>query len=174
MGFFSGLDTEAYDRQYSDQDLIKRIIKYFSNHAKRLGVITIFLVFIAISGASIPILVSRLVDELSAGIQGNDIWLLSGAVLAAGVLVWASNWVRRRLLGRITQDVIMDIRVEAFRAAAGHDLSFYDEFSSGRIVSRITSDTREFGQMVILVTDLITQLVQAILVAVVLFSREPQ
>jgi ATP-binding cassette subfamily B protein len=174
MGFFSGLDTEAYDRQYSDKDLIRRIINYFKPQFKRLWVISIFLVFIAVSGAAVPILVSRMVDQLSQEMQGNEIWILSGAVLASGILVWASNWMRRRILGRMTQDVIMNIRVEAFRAAAGHDLSFYDEFSSGRIVSRITSDTREFGQVVILVTDLITQLVQAAIVAVVLFSQEPQ
>lgn len=174
MGFFSGLDTEAYDRQYSDKELVRRIIKYFGCHVKRLSWMSLSLVFIAIAGASVPILVSRMVDALSADMQGNEIWLISTAVLAAGILMWAANWVRRRFLGRITQDVIMDIRVEAFQASARHDLSFYDEFSSGRIVSRITSDTREFGQMVILVTDLISQFVQAAIIAGVLTSREPQ
>jgi ATP-binding cassette subfamily B protein len=174
MGFFSGLDTEAYDRQYSDRDLIRRIIKYFKPHTRRLLVVAFFLALIAVSGAAVPVLVSRTVDTLSQQMETRQIWLLSGAVLLSGVFAWGGNWVRRRLLARITQDVIMDIRNTAFRAAARHDLSFYDEYSSGRIVSRITSDTREFGQMVILVTDLVTQLVQAGLVAFVLFSTEPQ
>ncbi|MDH5506856.1 MAG: ABC transporter ATP-binding protein/permease, partial [Anaerolineae bacterium] len=39
---------------------------------------------------------------------------------------------------------------------------------SGRIVSRITSDTRDFGQMVTLVTDLISQVFQALIIGVVL------
>jgi ATP-binding cassette subfamily B protein len=60
--------------------------------------------------------------------------------------------------------------MDAFRAAAEHDLSFYDEFSSGRIVSRITSDTREFGQVVTLIADLVSQLTQALLLGVVLFN----
>ena len=46
--------------------------------------------------------------------------------------------------------------------------------SAARIVSRITSDTREFGQVVILVTDLVTQLVQAALVAAALMAAEPR
>jgi ATP-binding cassette subfamily B protein len=174
MGFFTGLATEAYDRQYSDRELVRRIVKYFKPQVKRLVVVSIFLALIAVSGAAIPILVSRTVDQLSEQMDVNQIWLLSGAVLAAGVFAWGSNWVRRRLLSRATQDVIMDIRVQAFRAAANHDLSFFDEFSSGRIVSRITSDTREFGQVVILVTDLVTQLVQAALVAAALISAEPR
>ncbi len=174
MGLFSGLETEAYDRQYSDRELILRIIRYFKPHSKRLLVVAVFLALIAVSGAAVPVLVSRTVDTLSQEMQVSQIWILSGAVLAAGVFVWGGNWVRRRLLARVTQDVIMDIRTQAFRAAAEHDLSFYDEYSSGRIVSRITSDTREFGQVVILVTDLVTQLVQASLIAAVLFSAEPQ
>ena len=174
MVFFSGLDTESYDRQYSDRDLVRRIIQYFKPYSKGLLVVAFFLALIAISGAAVPVLVSRAVNALDQQIENSQIWILSGAVLVSGVFSWGGNWVRRRLLARITQDVIMDIRVQAFRAAASHDLSFYDEFSSGRIVSRITSDTREFGQVVILVTDLVTQLVQAGLVAFVLFNAEPQ
>jgi ATP-binding cassette subfamily B protein len=174
MGFFSGLATEAYDRQYSDRELIRRIIQYFKPQRKRLLVVSIFLILIAVSGAAVPILVSRTVDALSQEMDAAQIWILSGAVLFSGVFVWAGNWVRRRLLARATQDVIMDIRAEAFRASANHDLSFYDEFSSGRIVSRITSDTREFGQVVVLVTDLVTQFVQAGLVAAALVAAEPK
>src|SRR4030042_1010378 len=60
------------------------------------------------------------------------------------------------------------MRMDAFRAALGHDLSFYDKFSSGRVVSRITSDTREFGQVVIIITDFITEISQAAILAIVL------
>jgi ATP-binding cassette subfamily B protein len=173
MGFFSGLATEAYDRQYSDKELVRRIIQYFKPHTRRLSIVGIFLALIAVSGAAVPILVSRTVDSLNEQMDVHQIWLLSGAVLFSGIFVWGSNWIRRRLLARTTQDVIRDIRVEAFKAAANHDLSFYDEYSSGRIVSRITSDTREFGQVVILVTDLVTQFVQAGIVAAALTAAEP-
>jgi ATP-binding cassette subfamily B protein len=69
-------------------------------------------------------------------------------------------------------DVVFTLRTDSFRAATEHDLSFYDEFSSGRVVSRITSDTREFGQLVVLVTDLMSQIAQAIILGVVLVSIE--
>ena len=60
----------------------------------------------------------------------------------------------------------------SFRAAAEHDLSFYDQFSSGRIVSRITSDTNDFGQLVVIVTDVGSQIVQAVILGVVLFRTD--
>ena len=49
------------------------------------------------------------------------------------------------------------LRQDAFTASVNHDMSFFDEFQSGRIISRITSDTQEFSQVVLLVTDLVGQ-----------------
>jgi len=95
---------------------------------------------------------------------------LGGAILAAGVFSWLGNWARRRLTVRIIGDTVMAMRRDAFTAAAEHDLSFYDEFSSGRILSRITSDTQDFGQLVLLITDLISQFFQAILLGIVLVN----
>jgi ATP-binding cassette subfamily B protein len=172
MGFFSSLDIEAYDRQYSDWELVKRVATYFRKQSRRLAVISILLALMAAAGASVPILVSRTIDELSAQVPIKTTLLLGGAVLFAGVFLWGANWVRRRLTVRAVEDVVLNIRLDAFRAAAAHDLSFYDEYSSGRIVSRITSDTREFGQVVNLITDLISEFIQAGILAVALISIE--
>jgi ATP-binding cassette subfamily B protein len=69
-------------------------------------------------------------------------------------------------------EIVMALRSDAFRAAAGHDLSFYDEYASGKIVSRITSDTQDFGSTVVLIADLISQFAQAILLGIVLITIE--
>jgi len=174
MGFFSGLDTEAYDRQYSDRQLVRRISQYFRRQVRRLIALSFFLILIAVAGAAVPILVSQTIDQLQGDVDPRTIWYLGGAVLFSGVFVWAVNWARRRLTARAVGDVVLDIRMDAFRAAAAHDLSFYDEFSSGRVVSRITSDTREFGQVVSLIADLVSQVVQAFLIGAALASTEPE
>ena len=174
MGFFSGLNNEGYDRQYQDRELVRRIADYFRAYGRQIIIIGISLLLVSLASAAAPILVGRAVDLLGDNLDMNAITLISGAVLLTGFIIWGANWVRRRLTSRAVGDMVMTLRTDAFSASAGHDLSFFDEYSSGRIVSRITSDTREFGQVVVLITDLVTQLVQAILVAVVLFSAEPQ
>ncbi len=168
MGFFSGLDTEAYDRQYSDRALVARLASYFRPHLRRLAWVVSLVLVLALSGAALPVLVARGVDALATSMDDALVWLLALAVLMTGVVNWAANWVRRRLTQRIVGDIILRLRAEAFDAAAHHDLSFYDRFSSGRIVSRITSDTNEFGQVVVLVTDLSAQLLQAVVLGLVL------
>jgi ATP-binding cassette subfamily B protein len=172
MGFFSGLDAEAYDRTYTDRELIRRMAEYFRPHARRLLVVAIALLIISGAGAASPILVSRGVDLISGDESPRLLVLLTFLLFLMGLVVWGANWMRRRLTSRAVADVMLQLRRDAFSAAAEHDLSFYDEHPSGRIVSRITSDTQEFAQVVILVTDLINQVIQAVILLVVLLGIE--
>ncbi len=170
MSFFSNLDTERYDRKYSDQQLAVRMGSYFRGHNRRLIAIAIFLLFMSLAGAAQPWIVARGVDALQQDMLLENILILGGVILLIGLGNWFANWMRRRLTVRVIGDTVLALRNDAFRAAAEHDLSFYDEFSSGRIVSRISSDTQEFGQVVLLITDLISQFVQAAILGAVLIS----
>jgi ATP-binding cassette subfamily B protein len=172
MGFFAGLNDEKYDRQYSDRELMRRIIEYFKPQTKRLSWVIVLVVILAGIGAALPVVVARMVDSLKAQPSLQAIGIVSLAVLLIGISLWGLNWARRSLVVRAVGDVVLDLRTRAFRAAAEHDLSFYDQFSSGRIVSRITSDTNDFGQLVVIVTDVGSQIVQAVILGVVLFRTD--
>jgi ATP-binding cassette, subfamily B, bacterial len=170
LSFFAGLDSEAYDRQYTDRELVARMAGYFRPHLKKLFFVVVLLLVIALGGALTPLIVSRGVDALGESLTISNVAVLSGAVLVAGMVAWGANWARRRLTVRMIGDIVLALRDDAFKAAMAHDLSFFDEFSSGRVVSRITSDTQEFGQTVVLVTDLVSQFVQALVLGIILIS----
>ena len=172
MGFFTGLNDEKYDRQYSDRELVRRILSYFKPQTRRIAWIVLLVVVLAVIGAALPVVVGRMVDLLEGQTSLRAITLVSGAVLSIGIGLWGLNWARRSLVVRAVGDVVLELRTRAFRAAAEHDLSFYDQFSSGRIVSRITSDTNDFGQLVVIVTDVASQIVQAVILGVVLFRTD--
>ena len=172
MGFFGGLSTEAYDRQYSDRQLVGRMAGYFNPHRRRILQILGFLILMAVAGAASPLIVSEGVNLLKDNLGYVTIGLISASILTVDVLNWLANRMRRRLTVRTVADVVMSLRTDAFRAAAEHDLSFYDQFSSGRIVSRISSDTQDFGQIIILVTDVLSQIVQVVILAAVLIGIE--
>src|SRR5215207_549188 len=172
MGFFAGLNDEKYDRQYTDRELLRRILSFFKPQKARLLWALALIVMLAGIGAALPIVVARMVDLLKGQATLQAITLVSLAVLVIGIGLWGLNWARRSLVVRAVGDVVLELRTRAFRAAAEHDLSFYDQFSSGRIVSRITSDTNDFGQLVVIVTDVGSQIVQAIILGVVLFRTD--
>jgi len=172
MGFFAGLNDEKYDRQYTDRELTGRIAGFFKPQVKRLAVVSALVIVIAGIGAALPVVVSNMVNLLKGEPTFTAISLVALTVLLIGIGLWGLNWARRSLIVRAVGDVVLDLRTRAFRAAAEHDLSFYDQFSSGRIVSRITSDTNDFGQLIVIVTDVIAQFVQAIILGVVLFRTD--
>ena len=68
MGFIlDGLETESYDRNYSDRDLLKRIVDYFRPHAKRVLGIGLLILLNSATGTAGPILLSLVgTDRLAA------------------------------------------------------------------------------------------------------------
>ena len=156
MGFiFDGLDAEAYDRRYSDRALVARVIGYFRPQLGRMLVVAGAVVLQALLDVSLPILISRTLDQLTAG-QANLV--LSAALIAViGSLAWVFNFVRRSFSARAVAAVVLKLREDAFDAALKRDMSFYDQFVSGKIVSRVNSDTQAFAQVVTLTMDLFSQ-----------------
>lgn len=164
MGFMrSGLGNEAYDREYGNRELVARIAAYFRPYAKRFSLIVAMVTLFSVSGAMLPIVVSWGVELVVENQTGNAavVGALVASVFTIGVLGWLVNWIRRIQTSKLIGDVILDLRRDAFRAVMNHDLSFFDKYQSGRIVSRITSDTDEFGRVAVLVTEVVTQLLLA-------------
>ncbi|MEO8083701.1 MAG: ABC transporter ATP-binding protein [Ardenticatenales bacterium] len=168
---FNNLDVEAYDRQYSDRELIRRALAYFAPHRARMVRVIAGTLLVAALSAGVPIMLKVAMGRFevagAAAVPRGVIAVLVGYLFVSWVAIWFGNFVRRRAMVAAIGDVVLTLRRDAFAAAAAHDLSFFDRFSSGRIVSRITSDTTDFGQSVALVGDLVSQVGEvAILLAV--------
>ena len=55
MGFFSSLDIEGYDRQYTDKQLVSRAAEYFRPYTLQLVTVTLLLLVIALASAATPL-----------------------------------------------------------------------------------------------------------------------
>ncbi len=171
----AGLTAEAYDREYSNRQLVQRIAGYFRPWWLRLLLIITMVSLLSLMGAAMPILVAKGVEALDKGDQNRQLAaILVATVMVIGVLIWALNWVRRLNTSKLIGDVILAMRTEAFDAVMNHDMSFFDQHQSGRIVSRITSDTDEFGRVAVLITELFTQLLIVVILVVYLWQIDPK
>ena len=175
MGFLlDGLDTEGYDRTYGDRELLRRILRYFRPKLSSMITVAVMIVLYSATQAAVPLLVSWGVDRIEAGTVASVGWLLTGAMLVVGVLGWGFNFVRQWYSARVTGDVVLDLRRDAFDAVLERDMSFYDEHPSGKIVSRVTSDTDDFATVVNLTMNLISQVLLVGFVTALLFQRSVQ
>jgi ATP-binding cassette subfamily B protein len=171
MGFvLDGLDTEAYDRNYSDKELLGRLIAYFRPYTRQMILVAVMIALNSVAGTGGPILISRALDIVAQDPSVEKMLLLTGGVLLLGVAAWTVNYVRQMISARVVGNVVLQLREDVFDATIQHDLSFYDEHPSGKIVSRVTSDTQDFSDVVTLTMDLLSQVLLVIILSIWLFS----
>ncbi|MFZ4656795.1 MAG: ABC transporter ATP-binding protein [Caldilineaceae bacterium] len=174
MSIMGGLNAEEYDRSYSDRELVKRIVAYFRPQRQRMVLVTAMVLLISLLGTVTPIVISRGIDQLDQNPQLQWLLAFAAAVTVLGALNWAFSFVQQRFSARAVSDVVLALREDAFRAVMRRDLSFFDQHASGRIVSRVTSDTQDFATVVTLTIDLLSQLVLVVVISAVMLSRNVQ
>jgi ATP-binding cassette subfamily B protein len=171
MGFImDGLDAEAYDRTYKDSELVRRIVAYFRPEAGRIAAVAVMITLNSVANLALPVVISNVLDRVQTDLSIRT--LLVAALLVAGIasLGWVFNWVRGRASAEAVGNVVARMREDAFDAILRRDLSFYDQFPSGKIVSRITSDTQAFTQVVTLTMDLLSRILTVFLLVGYLFT----
>ncbi len=172
MGFvMHGLDAEDYDRQYSDRELIRRIGGYFRPAVGAMALVGVMITLNSIMQMIQPLAISEGIDRIRDEGAGAVLWWLTAVILLAGVLAWGFNYIRQVVTARVVGDVVLALRTDAFDATMDRDLSFYDTNPSGKVVSRVTSDTDDFANVVTLTMNLLSQILLVFIVIGILYSR---
>jgi len=171
MSLYYGLEADSYDRQYSDSYLFRRILSYVATYKPHLLTIVVMVLIVASMNALRPILIAVGVEALED--EGDFFSLLVAALLLSAVTEYFSNWLRHRMFNRVIAGIVNQMRKDAFAAAVHRDLAFYDDHKTGKVVSRISSDTQEFADIVQIASVLISQLVAVLFILIALIDRSP-
>ena len=165
---FGGLQGDNYDRNYSDAYLFSRVGDYMRGHKRQVGLGLLGFLVAGIMRAASPVAISAAVDELINGSGALNLVFLVLTVIA--VTGYVSNYSRRRFTVIVIGRIVAQMRKDAFEAAIERDLAFYDRHKTGTVVSRITSDTQEFGEVMLLGSDVIAQFLTVIVLFVALLG----
>ncbi len=174
MSIMGGLTAEEYDRSYSDWQLVRRIAAYFRPHLGEVALVAFMVTLTSFVATVTPIIVSRGIDALGGNPQLQLLLTMAAVVTLLGALGWVFNFIQQRFSARAVGSVVLALREDAFRAVMRRDLSFYDQYASGRIVSRVTSDTQDFATVVTLTIDLLSQLVLVVVISIVMLIQNTQ
>lgn len=175
MGFImDGLDAEAYDRKYTDAQLVRRILGYFRPQARKMLTAAAMILATAALDTLLPIVVSHSLDYIQTDPATQMVLLIGvGLMLLAG-LSWVFNVIRQTFAAQAIGDVVLKMREDAFDAVVSRDLSFYDTFASGKVVSRVTSDTQAFAQVITLTMELLSRVALVVLLLAYLLTVSVQ
>ena len=165
---FGGLQGDRYDRQYSDAYLFKRIAHYLGEYKWQVALGLLGFLIVGIVRAVRPVFISAAVDELVGG--SGFLSLLLTMLTIVTVIEYISNYGRRRFTVVIIGKMVAQMRRDSFKAAVERDLAFYDRHKSGAVISRITSDTQEFGDVMLLGSDVVSQFLSVVILFAALLS----
>ena len=165
-----GLEAEEYDRKYQDKDLLKRIVSYFSPYKRAMLLVIFFLTISSLTIAFQPIIVSLIISNLETTPDLVYILFLIFIIFTFSISSWVFNYIRQIYSNRVIGSVVLDIRRDAHQSVVNHDLSFFDKNPIGKIVSRINTDSRDFGETVGLSIEVVSSVVVLVLLIIVMLT----
>jgi ABC-type multidrug transport system fused ATPase/permease subunit len=117
MGFvLEGLDTEDYDRNYSDRELLSRIIDYFRPFRRQMILVAVAITLNSAAGSAGPILISKAIDLVALDPSLQVILFMTAGVLLLGVTAWVFNFIHQYFAARVVGDVVLKLREDVFEA----------------------------------------------------------
>ncbi|HSL42746.1 MAG TPA: ABC transporter ATP-binding protein [Anaerolineales bacterium] len=137
---------EQLDKGY-DPKVVRGLLQFLKPYSGQMLISLLFMVIVTAASVSGPYFVKLAIDEGIA--QNNLVALRNIALIYFGVsLVQViTNIARVRLMSRVGQHILYDVRTALFNHLQNLSLSFYNRYSVGRVITRVINDVgtlREF------------------------------
>lgn len=151
-GVFSIADPdERKFRKFSDRDLVKKLLSYILKYRRNLVIVGFSLAYAAVVGVAGPYLLGIVaLNDIFAG----KFWGYTGVVgaISAYAVIYLINYItenkRTYHMQIMGQNVIQDIRRDAFVKLQELSASYYSKHETGRIMSYITNDVDALADFV--------------------------
>ena len=135
-------------RSKKNQETLKRILIYIRQYKWQVGIsLALALVIVALT-LYVPILIGQAVDVIVS--PGNvDFSRLTEILEKIGVSVGVTalaQWLMNHINNKITYQVVMDIRTQAFERLEHLPISYIDSHTSGDVLSRVITDVDQFSE----------------------------
>src|SRR5215510_7826642 len=137
---------EAYDKGY-DPNVARGLLQFVKPYTGRMLFALMLMIIVTAAAVSGPYFVKLAIDE---GIGNHDINALKNIALiylAVAIVQLITNFYRVRIMSRVGQHVLYDVRMAMFEHLQQLSLSFYNRYSVGRVITRVINDVgtlREF------------------------------
>ncbi len=137
---------EQLDKGY-DPKVARGLLRFVKPYAPRMFFALILTIIVTAAAVSGPYFVKLAIDE---GIGKNDIDALKNIALVylvISIIQLVTNFFRVRIMSRVGQHVLYDVRMAMFEHLQDLSLSFYNRYSVGRVITRVINDVgtlREF------------------------------
>ncbi|MDF2705960.1 ABC transporter ATP-binding protein [Nonomuraea muscovyensis] len=122
-----------------------------SPHRKAIAALTAIIVVSNAAGLAIPYLVKVGIDSgippMLRGTGPGTLLTVIGVILASAATQALTRQAFLKMSGRIGQSILLELRRRVFDHFQRLSLSFHEKYTSGRVISRLTSDIEAIAEM---------------------------
>ncbi|MGW5677249.1 ABC transporter ATP-binding protein [Streptomyces sp. NPDC003860] len=119
-------------------------------HRARVLCIAVFLLLQQVAVQSGPLLVAYAIDRGVPALRDDDHGPLIAVAIGYAVAACGSGLLQYLFIatsGRLSQDVLLDLRGRIFQHAQALSLDFHERYTSGRLISRSTTDVESLREL---------------------------
>lgn len=126
-----------------------RLIRYFSINKKKTALSIILAIVMNIGVILQPLVIKIIIDDyLTKGIYETGVFIfLSLAYLCVSVITNGTNYAQAQVLRSLGQQILHKIRTDLFSHIQTMNMRFFDNNSSGSILTRVTSDVEALSEL---------------------------
>ncbi|UCE14242.1 MAG: ABC transporter ATP-binding protein [Candidatus Heimdallarchaeota archaeon] len=158
---------DNYDKQYSEREIVSRLLPYLLNHKLYLALVIVFSILAALISLIAPVTLAFGLDELFKPLEDQryDFILLMtvGYLVLLGV-EWILSYISSVNSQKMQALVTYDLRSSLFSRINKHEIAFFDQNKTGKIMSRVSGDTFQLGTILTTLLDLGSVIVRAALI----------
>ena len=132
-------EEEAQEKTY-DSRLVKRLMVYVAVYKREFFLSLILIVLTSVMSVGTPWIIQRAIDE---GIRAGDVGTLrfwTFLFLGTIALEWVASRARLTVMAFAGTRIVTDIRSQLFRHLHTLSMGFFNDYSVGRLMSRLISD----------------------------------
>jgi ATP-binding cassette, subfamily B, multidrug efflux pump len=134
------IKEEMFGRVF-DTNVMRRIWVFVRPYRRELVISVISVLIFTLSQLSIPIIIRTAIDEGLLAPDGRSALIWSVLAFAVAILVnFLSSFIQERMVGRVAENVLFDIREAMFAHLQRVSQSFMDKTEVGRLMSRLQGD----------------------------------
>ena len=135
-------DEEMFGRVF-DGRVMRRFFSFVWPYQRLLALALIAVLIFVATQLAIPLVILYAIDHVIQPGAAATVALSSVIMFLAGVVLvnYLANYCQEALVGRIAENVVVDLRRAMFSHLQRVSLSFMDKTEVGRVMSRLQSDT---------------------------------
>ncbi|MGN0907604.1 MAG: ABC transporter ATP-binding protein, partial [Bullifex sp.] len=131
----------------SRKETLLRLIKYMASYRKSTVIVIFLMMICSVIVVVLPFLAADAVDVRVPEGDFKGLLFITALYIALSLLWWILVRIRVRIMSRVSNSVVLQIRDEAFSHLQELGLYYFDSRPTGKILSRLIGDISSMKQL---------------------------